>query len=275
MAKVWIGNFKGPTGDTGAQGPKGDTGATGATGATGPVGPQGAKGDTGATGAQGPKGDTGATGEQGPKGDTGPQGAKGDTGAAAGFGSVTASVDANVGTPSVTVAASGENTAKNLAFTFKNLKGEKGDKGDKGDKGAKGDTGAEGPRGPMGPGGMAAQLLWKNAKPTEATDAFEITMDEGQENYSVFLILCTHTTKVGNIAPLASTVIARVYPRSHEMYSAHDNGTGELFPVYRYATVYPGNDYIQFGDGYRWDTDANKWVKDGSACIPQFVYGIA
>ena len=62
MARVLIGNFKGP------QGPKGDTGATGATG---PQGLQGPKGDTGATG---PKGDTGATGPQGPRGATGATG---------------------------------------------------------------------------------------------------------------------------------------------------------------------------------------------------------
>ena len=51
---------------------------------------------------------------------------KGDTGAAAGFGTPTATVDANVGTPSVTVTASGSNTAKVFAFAFKNLKGEPG-----------------------------------------------------------------------------------------------------------------------------------------------------
>lgn len=54
------------------------------------------------------------------------KGAKGDTGAAAGFGTPTATVDANVGTPSVTVTASGSNTAKVFAFAFKNLKGEPG-----------------------------------------------------------------------------------------------------------------------------------------------------
>lgn len=75
---------------------------------------------------------------KGPKGDTG---AKGDTGTAAGFGNATATVDANVGTPSVTVSTSGPDTAKVFAFTFKNLKGVKGDAGDKGD------TGATGPQG--------------------------------------------------------------------------------------------------------------------------------
>lgn len=64
----------------------------------------------------------------------------GAPGAAAGFGTPTATVDANVGTPSVTVTASGANTEKVFNFDFKNLKGEKGDPGAKGAKGDKGDT---------------------------------------------------------------------------------------------------------------------------------------
>ena len=57
------------------------------------------------------------------------QGVKGDTGNAAGFGTPTASVDANTGTPSVTVSASGPDTAKVFDFAFHNLKGQKGDTG--------------------------------------------------------------------------------------------------------------------------------------------------
>ena len=68
-----------------------------------------------------------------PKGDTGATGATGETGAPAGFGTVSATVDDTIGTPSVEVTASGADTAKNFAFAFHNLKGEKGDKGDTGD----------------------------------------------------------------------------------------------------------------------------------------------
>lgn len=78
-------------------------------------------------------------GPQGPAGATGATGATGPAGAAAGFGTPTATVDANTGTPSVTVSASGPDTAKVFSFAFKNLKGAKGDKGD---------TGAQGPAGP-------------------------------------------------------------------------------------------------------------------------------
>lgn len=84
MARIKIGNFKGPKGDkgdkgaTGATGPQGPTGAKGATGAQGPAGPTGPQGPQG---VQGVKGATGATGPQGPKGDKGDKGDKGATGA--------------------------------------------------------------------------------------------------------------------------------------------------------------------------------------------------
>lgn len=56
-------------------------------------------------------------------------GSKGSSGAAAGFGTPTATIDNNVGTPSVTVTTSGSNTQKVFNFAFKNLKGAKGDPG--------------------------------------------------------------------------------------------------------------------------------------------------
>ena len=83
-------------------------------------------------GAKGDKGDTGATGANGA------DGADGAPGAAAGFGNPTARIDANTGTPSVSVSASGPDTAKVFAFTFSNLKGAKGDKGDPGPQGEPG-----------------------------------------------------------------------------------------------------------------------------------------
>lgn len=56
----------------------------------------------------------------------GADGRQGIDGVAAGFGTPTASIDNNVGTPSVEVTATGEDTAKVFNFDFKNLKGDKG-----------------------------------------------------------------------------------------------------------------------------------------------------
>ena len=60
------------------------------------------------------------------KGVPGINGTDGQDGAAAGFGTVSASVDNTVGTPAVSVQSSGPNTAKNFAFSFTGLKGETG-----------------------------------------------------------------------------------------------------------------------------------------------------
>lgn len=130
-------------------GSKGSTGAAGAKGEQGPVGP------AGPTGAAGP------AGAAGPKGDIGPQGPKGAAGTAAGFGTPTATIDNATGVPSVTITASGEDTAKVFAFAFKNLKGEKGEQGP---AGAKGEAGSAGPAGPVGPTGAAGAAGAAGAK---------------------------------------------------------------------------------------------------------------
>ena len=105
----------------------------------------------------------------------GSPGSTGATGTAAGFGTPTATIDANVGTPSVTVTATGANTAKVFNFAFKNLKGQPGEKGDKGDTGSQGIQGIQGIPGIQGEKGEKGEPGTNGTNGTNGVDGKSIT----------------------------------------------------------------------------------------------------
>ena len=93
----------------------------------------------------------------------------GQMGTAAGFGTPTIEVDANVGTPSAEISAEGPDTAKIFHFLFHNIKGEPGQDGRDGRDGSDADVTAE---------NIAAALGYTPVSPTELaarTDLFWAT----------------------------------------------------------------------------------------------------
>ena len=153
-------NIKGPKGD---KGDKGDQGIVGPKGPEGPVGPQGPQGNDG---IQGPKGDPftyedftaeqleGLRGPQGKSGSQGPIGNTGPQGESAIISEVNATIDNNVGIPSVTVDLGGTELNRTFTFNFKNIKGEQGIQGIQGPKGETGSQGLKGEKGDTGPQGI-------------------------------------------------------------------------------------------------------------------------
>lgn len=164
----------------------------------------------------------GEKGDPGSKGDKGDPGEPGSPGVAAGFGSVTASIDANTGTPSVEVTASGSNTSKNFAFAFHNLKGSAGQQGEKGDKGDKGDPGT-------------TDYNQLTNKPTIPTLTSQLTNDSGFVTQEVYVVEYGYTGSVEDICALVADGKA--------VFAHYDSsGIDMLLACIRY-----GEDFIQFG----------------------------
>ena len=145
--------------------------------------PRGQTGAQGAAGAQGAKGD---------KGDTGAQGAKGETGATPTI-TATATVDATVGTPKVTVSKGGTTTAPTFTFAFTGLKGATGAQGVAGATGAKGERGAAGAAGKNGSCFRVSATALADSQTGIAATAF--TPTNAQIPYAIGDIVLDATTK--------------------------------------------------------------------------------
>lgn len=83
-------------------------------------------------------------GEQGPQGDPGIQGPKGDPGDTVSISKVTATIDDNIGVPTVTTKVSSDGEGATIDFNFSNLKGFPGVTGPRGPIGFPGEKGDKG-----------------------------------------------------------------------------------------------------------------------------------
>lgn len=192
----WVNNGKlqGAKGDKGEQGEQGAPGQDGAPGQPGEDGfspiAKVEQTETGATVTITDKSGTttatltnGKDGAPGNDGEPGTPGEKGEPGTPAGFGEITATISDTSGTPSVTVTATGDNTAKNFAFAFSGLKGEPGEKGADGEKGDKGDPGQDGTPGTQGEPGAPATINGVNVLTLKATGG--LTDQQSGDTYTI------------------------------------------------------------------------------------------
>ena len=120
-------SIKGPQGDTGMQGPEGPIGPQGIQGIQGPKGNPFTYEDFTQEQLEGLRGPKGDVGPQGPEGKQGPIGNTGPQGESAIISAVNATIDNNIGIPSVTIDLGGTELNRTFTFNFKNIKGEKGD----------------------------------------------------------------------------------------------------------------------------------------------------
>lgn len=227
------------------------------------------QGVNGATGPTGPRGETGGVGPVGPTGKIGPTG---PAGAAAGFGIPTATVDANVGIPSVTITTTGSNDAKVFNFEFKNLKGSDGVAGPTGALGPTGVTGPTGPRGlrgkigevgpvgPTGPRGIGGGT--GRVGPTGPRGAQGQSGPTGPKGEVGLVGPTGPQGNMGSVGPTDPTGV--MGPTGSTWFSGNDVGTsqGQVSVDPSPAGVKIGDFYFneEHGEVYRYN-ESKEWTK--------------
>ena len=172
---------------------------------------------------------TNLKGEQGQQGLQGIQGPQGEPGVAGGFGTILATVNNGSGVPGVDILSSGPDSARNLTFRFKNLKGDPGPQGVPGPQGEEGPQGEQGPQGIQGPKGDQGNTGSSVAYPYELVN--NVTTNDATKGLSAAMGVQLESEiqqQTFNKVPFSSTVGAIVYT----------NGLAQATPDSRMKTGY-------------------------------------